>query len=184
MRNPWFWFRWKTIDLISKLSKPLPTLCHATKNQYTLTLSENIFCSAEGERKRRTHTFLPWAFHIFVNMVLFIRTKYDILLHDWQDYNFQLYTGSEVLTVVTMDSSIFWDIMPCNPVKVNWHFRGSLLHAGFCLAYSSTLKMVVQSFEMSSDFHMALHPRKQNSSFQLYSFYIAPKHCQISQDLF
>jgi hypothetical protein len=29
------------------------------------------------------------------------------------------YVGFEVLTAVVMKSSIFWDITPCNPLKVN-----------------------------------------------------------------
>jgi hypothetical protein len=30
--------------------------------------------------------------------------------------------GFEVLTAVVMKSTIFWDIMPCSPLKVNRHF--------------------------------------------------------------
>jgi hypothetical protein len=33
----------------------------------------------------------------------------------------------EVLTAVIMKSTIFWDVTPCSPLKVN------LLHAGFLL---------------------------------------------------
>jgi hypothetical protein len=29
----------------------------------------------------------------------------------------------EVLTMVVMKSFVFWDIMPCSPLKVNKHFR-------------------------------------------------------------
>jgi hypothetical protein len=56
----------------------------------------------------------------------------------------------EVLTEVTMKSIIFWDITPCNPLKVNWRFGGTRLHlqglAATCyalvsfLSYSSTLQ--------------------------------------------
>jgi hypothetical protein len=31
----------------------------------------------------------------------------------------------EVLTAVVMKSAIFWDIMPCNPLKVNRRFGGT-----------------------------------------------------------
>jgi hypothetical protein len=31
--------------------------------------------------------------------------------------------GFEVLTAVVMKSTIFWDIMPCSPLKANRHFR-------------------------------------------------------------
>jgi hypothetical protein len=36
-----------------------------------------------------------------------------------------LLVGFEVLTVVVMKSTVFWDIMPCNPVKVKQHFGGT-----------------------------------------------------------
>jgi hypothetical protein len=53
------------------------------------------------------------------------------------------YVGFEVLTAVVMKSSVFWDITPCNPLKINRHFGGTFrlhvgsacypLHAGFLL---------------------------------------------------
>jgi hypothetical protein len=33
--------------------------------------------------------------------------------------------GFEVLTAVVMKSSIFWDITPCSPLKVNQRFGGT-----------------------------------------------------------
>jgi hypothetical protein len=37
-----------------------------------------------------------------------------------------LYTaGFEVLTAVVMKSTVFWDITPCSPLKVNRHFGGA-----------------------------------------------------------
>jgi hypothetical protein len=81
------------------------------------------------------------------------------------------YVRFEVLATVIMKSSVFWDIMPCTLLKVNWHFGGTcclhlqgqrisqasnqqergskeqvaLLAACFmlvtCLVYSLTLKM-------------------------------------------
>jgi hypothetical protein len=35
------------------------------------------------------------------------------------------HVGFEVLTAVVMKSTVFWDIMPCSSLKVNWHFRGT-----------------------------------------------------------
>jgi hypothetical protein len=35
------------------------------------------------------------------------------------------FMGFEILTVVVMKNSIFWDIMLCNPFKVNLHFGGT-----------------------------------------------------------
>jgi hypothetical protein len=39
----------------------------------------------------------------------------------WED-NIKMYVGYEVLTEMFMKSSIFWDIIPCNPFKINQHF--------------------------------------------------------------
>jgi hypothetical protein len=49
--------------------------------------------------------------------------------------------GFEVLTAVVTKRSIFWDITPCSPSKVNPRFRGTsranlpatYFHAGFLL---------------------------------------------------
>jgi hypothetical protein len=73
--------------------------------------------------------------------------------------------------VVVMKSTIFWDIMPCSPLKVNRRFGGIYhLHlqdqrisrarnqhesraVGFLLGYFSTLKMeAIYSSETSVDF--------------------------------
>jgi hypothetical protein len=42
------------------------------------------------------------------------------------------YVGSEVLTAVVMKSSVFWDITPCGPLKVNRRLGGTcrLHHQG------------------------------------------------------
>jgi hypothetical protein len=89
-----------------------------------------------------------------------------------------------------LKSSIFWDITPCSPLKVNGRFRGtcrlhfqgrrvsqarkqreaelSLLTAVFmlvsCVAYSSTLKMCLRNVGCLSTDYMAIYPRRQNSS--------------------
>jgi hypothetical protein len=87
-----------------------------------------------------------------------------------------LHAGSEALTAVVMKSSIFCDIMLCNPLKANRYFGGThrrhlqgrrsrarnqlctllfpaCFHAGFLFGYSSTLKMgVICSSETSVDF--------------------------------
>jgi hypothetical protein len=80
--------------------------------------------------------------------------------------------GFEILTAVVLKSSIFWDIIPCSPLNVNQHFRGTCYlrlqcrrenHAKlclpraftvvYCLAYSSTLKMKERCpSETSGDF--------------------------------
>jgi hypothetical protein len=66
---------------------------------------------------------------------------------------------------VVMKCSIFWDITPCSPLKVNRRFGGTcrlhlqgraLLATCFalvsCFYYSSTLKMNTRSSETSVDF--------------------------------
>jgi hypothetical protein len=97
------------------------------------------------------------------------------------------YVGFEVLTAVVMKSSVFWDLMPCSPLKVNQSFSGTCRHhlqgwrisqvrnqheagskqSSACLAYSLTLKMEVTcSSETLVDFQwttMTLYPRRQNS---------------------
>jgi hypothetical protein len=32
--------------------------------------------------------------------------------------------GSEVLATIVIESSVFWDITPCIPLKINPHFGG------------------------------------------------------------
>jgi hypothetical protein len=45
------------------------------------------------------------------------------------------HAGFEVLTAAIMKSSIFWDITPCSPLKVNRRFvlLVACFHAGFLL---------------------------------------------------
>jgi hypothetical protein len=88
--------------------------------------------------------------------------------------------GFEVLTAVVMKSTIFWDIKPCSPLKVNrrfWrtyrlHFQGQRIGLArnqlyfppdftlvSCSAYSSTLKMeAICSSEATVDFQRRYIP--------------------------
>jgi hypothetical protein len=34
-------------------------------------------------------------------------------------YNFRKDVGFEIITAVVIRSSVFWDIMPCSPLRVN-----------------------------------------------------------------
>jgi hypothetical protein len=74
-----------------------------------------------------------------------------------------LLVGFEVLTAVAMESSVFWNIRPCTPLKIDRHFGGTnrlhlngrrmLLYAGIFLGYFSTLKtQKTHSSEKSIDF--------------------------------
>jgi hypothetical protein len=59
------------------------------------------------------------------------------VLYDQQFLNVMVYcVGFEVPTAVVIESSVFWDITACSPLKVNRCFGGKqryLLHAGFLL---------------------------------------------------
>jgi hypothetical protein len=48
-------------------------------------------------------------------------TRYNLPVQHYNLRESKIYVRVEVPTVVTMKSSIFWDITPCSPV--NWHFR-------------------------------------------------------------
>jgi hypothetical protein len=58
--------------------------------------------------------------------------------------------GFEVFPVVTTNSSLFWEITPCCPVKVSRCLREYISPISFmmvsCLGYTSTLKMEVIYF--------------------------------------
>jgi hypothetical protein len=67
-------------------------------------------------------------------------------------HNIPNYVGFEVLTAVVMKSSIFWDIRPWSPLKINRRFGGTcrlrveslacfLLHAGSLLGLFFDPKM-------------------------------------------
>jgi hypothetical protein len=62
--------------------------------------------------------------------------------------------GLRFITVVIMNTSVFWDIMQNSPLKSNQHFgRKFFLILTSCWAYSSILKMEAKfSSETSSDF--------------------------------
>jgi hypothetical protein len=49
--------------------------------------------------------------------------KSNAILNLQFQINFRL-TGFEVLTAVAMNTSFFWNIMPCSQVKVNRRFGG------------------------------------------------------------
>jgi hypothetical protein len=60
-------------------------------------------------------------------------------------------------TYLSLKSSIFWDITPCIPLKIEHCFRGiccsvTCFKQVSCWAYSSALKMVTCSSEMSFNF--------------------------------
>jgi hypothetical protein len=61
----------------------------------------------------------PWVYKYFLPPLHILLTL--IFFED----RIEMYLGSEVLTVVIMKSSIFWDIMTCGPLKVNWRFGGT-----------------------------------------------------------
>jgi hypothetical protein len=85
--------------------------------------------------------------------------------------------GSKVLTVVTMKSTMLWDMMPCSPVEIPQCFRGiyCLQRHNTCqlLACPSTLKTeVAYSLETLVNFYwtgMASHPENKAQLQVLYA---------------
>jgi hypothetical protein len=55
------------------------------------------------------------------------------------------YTGIKVPTLVVMKSSVFWDITPCSPLKVNRHFRGT-----YCLHHQGQISLPATCFTLVS----------------------------------
>jgi hypothetical protein len=55
--------------------------------------------------------------------------------NDQDNESLYSYVGSEVLNLVVMKSCIFWDIMLCSLLKVNWSFRG--MYYRVCLLSTS-----------------------------------------------
>jgi hypothetical protein len=49
----------------------------------------------------------------------------------------------EVLSAVVMKSSVFWDITPCSPLKVNQHLRGTCQ-----LAFNRLHNIISQKIEL------------------------------------
>jgi hypothetical protein len=109
----------------------------------------------------------------------------------------RIYVRFEVLTAVVMKNSIFWDITPSNPLKINRRFGGTCLHfqgrriiqvrnqcessGTTChllstlfleLAHSLTMKMETKySSETSVQLSMnytALYPRRYSSQEYIY----------------
>jgi hypothetical protein len=74
----------------------------------------------------RVLTFIPshlYAQYTFAHLV--IRSQRNVLADECTSQNMSSYIGSEVLTTVIVKSSVFWDITPCSPSKVNRSFGGT-----------------------------------------------------------
>jgi hypothetical protein len=53
------------------------------------------------------------------------------------------FVGFEVLTAVVVKSSIFWDVTPCGPFKVNRRFGGA-----YPLTFNGLLGVISQKIEL------------------------------------
>jgi hypothetical protein len=74
------------------------------------------------------------------------------------------YVELEILTAVAIKSSIFWDIAPCSPLKINRRFGGTYhLHIQALLKLSWPHDVVFFNVGRLSTDYTVLHPRKQNS---------------------
>jgi hypothetical protein len=61
---------------------------------------------------------------LFLTLVLQIgHDLRDSLTDYWS--KMEQYVGFEILTALVMKSTISWDIIPCSPLEVNWHIRGT-----------------------------------------------------------
>jgi hypothetical protein len=72
------------------------------------------------------------------------------------------FVGFEVLTVVVMNSTVFWDILPCSPLKVNRRFgRIYRLHIqGRRISRARNQHESRWQAEQCDMDHMALYPRR------------------------
>jgi hypothetical protein len=59
-----------------------------------------------------------------------------------------IYVGFDVLTVVVMKSTSFWQIMPCSPLKVNRRFGGT-----YCLHLQAQRKSRPRNQLLATCFH-------------------------------
>jgi hypothetical protein len=107
-----------------------------------------------------------------------------------------IFVGSEVLTTVVLKSSIFWDIMPCSPLKIKQRFGGTCClhlqgrrisqariqyesrchserHACFLLGLffdpENGGDTFLQNAGCLSVDYTALHPRRRNSSLMIFA---------------
>jgi hypothetical protein len=55
--------------------------------------------------------------------IVFIEKNRQIMVEERLSAAILMQVGSEVLTPMTMKSSIFWDITPSSPLKVKWRFE-------------------------------------------------------------
>jgi hypothetical protein len=53
--------------------------------------------------------------------------QYNLVDFRWRTGMNDVHTGFEVLRVVVMKSSVFWDVMSCSPLKTNRRFGGTYL---------------------------------------------------------
>jgi hypothetical protein len=78
-------------------------------------------------------------------------------------FTFLHIVGTEVLTAVVTNSSIFSDIMLCSPLKVNQHYRGTCRLHLLILRPEDGGGMFLWNVDWLSIVYMALYPRRQNS---------------------
>jgi hypothetical protein len=119
------------------------------------------------------------------------------LSSSWNTAGFIKIVGFKVLTAVVMESTIFWDITPCSPLKVNGRFGGTYhlylqgrrirearnsviagdkqsFHDGFLLGLffdsDDGADIFLRKVAWLSTDYMALYPRKQYTLLKLFSF--------------
>jgi hypothetical protein len=56
---------------------------------------------------------------------------------NWQGLQFLYFLGFVILAVVTVKSTVFWNVMLCSPIEVHWYFRR------ICCLHLQRLRIVV-----------------------------------------
>jgi hypothetical protein len=68
---------------------------------------------------------------LLVTVIWCLQASFSLSIHNVQQFLIYLLVNKstsivfEILTVVVIKSSVFWDITPCSPFKVNQHFGGT-----------------------------------------------------------
>jgi hypothetical protein len=81
----------------------------------------------KSEESNNFEVFLCYTHHVYPAVTLhhmfwlFMKTQSGKGYSSFPDI---IIAEFEALTVVIMKSFIVWDMMPCSPLKVTWHFRG------------------------------------------------------------
>jgi hypothetical protein len=98
---------------------------------------------------------------------------YEVTHKSWRVSELLKNVGFEVLTMVVVKSTIFWDITPCSPLNVNRHFGGTYrlhLQGRKQIQQEISVMEAICSSESSVDTltdYAALYPRRWYSCWRM-----------------